>query len=84
MDKNRFLNSIKYFIIFSALFHMVLLLIYSITIKDFSSLNFINLLELDLLFPSLHLTTLGKLISWLIYLLTPIIIYFFFTKKSKK
>jgi len=63
---------------------MVLLLIYSITIKDFSSLNFINLLELDLLFPSLHLTTLGKLISWLIYLLTPIIIYFFFTKKSKK
>jgi len=50
---NRFINALGLLMLFSAAFHMVLVVIYAIKEKDINHLNFFNILEIDRYVPGI-------------------------------
>jgi uncharacterized RDD family membrane protein YckC len=81
--KNRFLDALLKFIIISAVFHIILLIIFSIVTSDIIPLNYFNILELDLFFPNIIKGTLSQALSVVVMIVIYVLIYLFFTKKKK-
>ncbi len=71
--RNRFLNALSKFLLFSAYIHFILLVSYTFYHMDFMSMNYFNILDLEFLFPSilegLRMQILAGLIAVFIYVL---------------
>lgn len=80
VKKNRYLDALKKLMLFSAIFHVSLIIIYSIIHLNFRYFNFFNILELDLFFPNIINGSFSQIFS----IITMLIIYgiFYFVKKK--
>ncbi len=78
--KNKYLLVLKRLILFSAITHIILLIIYSFIRLDITYLNYFNILDLDLFFPNIIYGYFSQIVSILVIL----IIYFFIYFLSKE
>jgi len=78
--KNKYLDSLLKLMLLSAIIHVVILLIYSITNLNSDKLNFFNIVGIDLLIPALGSGTLNLFIGIIVMLA----LYILFLKISKK
>lgn len=81
MNKTRLINALEKLILVSAVFHLILLSIYSIINLDFMVLNYFNLIDLDLFFPEILNGFMSNFYSILTIFIIFLIIYFKFTRK---
>jgi hypothetical protein len=74
ISKNKWLEAIKNLLLFSAIIHVFLLILYSIRNWNAKPLNYFNILDLDLFFPKIADGFLSTMLS----IIFVIIIYFTF------
>jgi hypothetical protein len=79
--KNRFVDALLKLILLSAIFHMALLILFSIVNLDLVILNYFNILDIDLLFPNIIEGVLSQLLSIAMVIIIYSLIFVFFTKK---
>lgn len=83
MVKNKYIEALIKFILFSAILHIILLVIYSIFKGKLIYLNYFKVLDLDLFFPGITNGLASQAFSFLILVLVYSVIYFRFTKTEK-
>jgi len=81
MNKRKVLETIKNFLVLSAITHILIVFIYSVIIADFSLFNFFKFLGLDLFFPRIVTGTLSHIVSFLIVIDSLLSIHFIFVKR---
>jgi len=81
--KNRYLEALIKLILISAIFHLVLLFVYSLIKLDFSYLNYFRVVDISLIFPSITEGPFSLVFSFITILIVYLIILFKFTSKSK-
>ncbi len=79
--KNRAVDALLKFMLCCAIFHIILLMAMVIIKGDVSYLNLFDILELDLLFPSIAQGAISQVLSLVSIAAIYLVIYFFFTKK---
>jgi len=78
--KNKYLNAFLLLLLYSAVFHFIVLVLRCFLEKTVYPLNFFNILNLNFLFPSIFKDTLsGDVISVIVV----IVIYLFLLKKQR-
>jgi len=79
--KNRFLNTLVKFILFSAVLHILLLAIAFVFKRDLTAVNYFNVVGLNLFFPEIGQGLASQIFS----LLTMVVIYglIFFVSNKK-
>ena len=82
-SENRYIDALIKLILFSAVFHIILIIIYSIVNLDITHLNYFNILDIDLFFPGIIDGPLSQVFSILMIAIIYLIIYSVFTKKDK-
>jgi len=82
-SENRYIDALIKLILFSAVFHIILITIYSIVNLDITYLNYFNILDIDLFFPGIIDGSLSQVFSILMITIIYLIIYSVFTKKDK-
>ena len=80
IGKNKYLDALKNLVLFSALTHLSLLIIYSIVKLDVMPLNYFNILDLDLFFPSIIDGTLSQILS--VVVMVAIYLFFYLIEKD--
>lgn len=75
MKKQKLLVAIRNTILFSAITHLIILAIVAIKDRDGTILNYFNILDLDFVWPAIHLGMLSQLLSVLTVL--GLIIFFY-------
>jgi len=83
IQKNKYIDALKKLILFSAISHIILLILYSIINLTIIPLNYFNILDLDLFFPNIINGHLSQILSLIIIAIIYWIIYFFSSKKIK-
>jgi len=79
--KNIYLDTLIKLILFSAIFHIFLLIIYSIIKLNITYLNYFKILDIDLFFPNIVTGSLSQIISISIIIIMYVVIYFISSKK---
>ena len=79
---NRYLDALLKLVLFSAIFHMMLLIIYSLLHADGSLLNYFSIVDITLYIPSIPHEGLMNLSSLATVIGLYILIYFFLTHKN--
>ena len=74
IGNNKYFDALKKLIMFSAIVHISLLVIYSIIKFEMIHINYFNILDLDLFFPNIIYGPFSLIFS----IITMIIIYFIF------
>jgi len=59
----RYLDALLKLILFSALVHIVILVIHAVRERDFSVMNYFNILDLDFFFPGIEEGVLSNVLS---------------------
>lgn len=72
-------KNIKNLILFSAILHLTILVIFAITQQDFSVLSYLNIIEINLLFPDFPES---HIISFLVAIVIYVGIHAYSLKKS--
>lgn len=80
--KNRYFEALIKLILFSAIFHLVLLFIYSLIKLNFSYLNYFRIIDVSLIFPSITEGPFSLVFSFITALVIYLIILFKFTRKT--
>ena len=78
--KNKYLNALLLLMLFSAIVHMVVLFVNALAKQDFYTLNYFNILDLDLIYPGLANSFWGNVFS----LLCVAVLYFLILKINDK
>ena len=68
--KNKYLNALLLLMLFSAIVHMIILFLMTISTFDIYALNFFNILDIDVLFPALFFNSTLSNISSVIFILS--------------
>jgi hypothetical protein len=84
IQKNKYIDALKKLILFSAISHIILLILYSIINLTIIPLNYFNILDLDLFFPNIINGHLSQILSLIIIAIIYWTIYFFSSKKLNK
>jgi len=71
-------------IIFLALAHLVILIIYFLRQKELERINIFRILDLNLFFPNLTQGNISLILSYLFLLIIYLIAYFLFTKRKRQ
>jgi len=79
--KNRYLEALIKLILFSAIFHLVLLFIYALINLNISYLNYFSIIDIDLFLPSITEGPFSLIFSLITALALYLIILFKFTRK---
>ena len=79
--KNRYFDALLKLMLFSAIVHVGLLIVYSIFSKDLFILNYFNILDFDLVYSRIATGVTNFIISGVVVIVIYIIILRFFTKK---
>lgn len=82
LNINRLIEAFKRLIIFSAFFHLIVVLSYSLLNFNAQKLNYLDILDLDLFFPGISKSLEGQILSLLILVIVYLI--FYFIPKSSK
>ncbi len=69
--KNKYINALKGLMLFSAILHMFLLIVYSIINLNMIELNFFSIVNLDLFFPNIINGSFSQIFS----IITMLVIY---------
>jgi len=77
--KNRYLNALLILLLFSAILHMVFLLLLFFKTKDLYVINYFNILDVDFFYPNIFNSFLGNAFSIILAVVTYLIIL----KKNK-
>ena len=80
--KNRYLDAAIKFVLFSATVHLILITIYVITHIGVVSLNYFDILDVDLFIPALKNGLASQLISLVFAILFYTLILKYFTKRQ--
>lgn len=78
--ENKYIDAFLKMLLFSAVFHFSLIIVYSISNFSMSQMNYFNVIGLNLFFPELSESFLYKILSCA----TLIIVYLFFCVKRGK
>ena len=84
ISKNRCIDALLKFILFSAFVHIFLIIVFFVTNLDITLLNYFNILDIDLFFPNIASGFLSQILSILVMIFIYILIFLFFTKDSSK
>jgi polyferredoxin len=76
--KKRAVDALKKLILFSAVIHLIILVVYAVWYADAAKVNYFNILEIKLLFPSFFI---GQIISILVMVVIYAAIYCYFTRR---
>jgi len=79
---NRYLDALLKLMLFSAIFHMILLVIYAIRVQSILPLNYFNILDVDLLYPIAINGNVAQIFAGGFALALWIVFYIFFTKED--
>ena len=79
---NEYMLALKHLMLFSAITHVLLLIIYSIIKMDIRYLNYFDILDFDLVFHNIINGALSQFLSILV-IFTIYLIFFLFFKKAK-
>lgn len=82
LSKNRYLDAFLKALLFIAIIHFFIMLLYSIINLQPGIFNIFRIVELDLFFPNIIEGSLSSIISIILYLMVFPIAFFFFTRKS--
>lgn len=82
--KNRYIDTLLKLMLLSAVIHMIVLAVYSVSNNDFTSFNFFTIVGLDLLFPQIVANDCQYLYSFVTVLCLYILLYYFLNSKNKK
>lgn len=80
--KNRFIDALIKFILFSAFLHLLLLLIFLVFTHDFTGVNYFNIIGLNLFFPNIGQGFASQIFSLLTMAVTYGLIFFIINKKG--
>jgi len=80
LPKNRYQDALIKTILFSAVFHLVLLVIFSIKTKNIEVLNIFNIIGLGLFFEWLNKGTVLLIYSFIFIIFVYFLIFIFFSK----
>lgn len=83
VDKDRLIESFKKLIVYSGIFHLGVLFVHSILNFDLEPLNFFNIIDLTLFFPSLSKGLGSQLLSFLTVLASYSAIYIFVERERE-
>jgi hypothetical protein len=83
ISKNKYLDTLFKTILFSAFFHIFLLIIFAIKTKNIEVLNIFNIIGLGLYFGDLNKGGNNLILSFIFILITYFLIFNFFSKKNK-
>lgn len=83
-EKNKYTKSLRDLIVFSALTHIFLLIIYTIIKKDIAYLNYLSIIDLDVILPSMAHNSLGHIASFFILVAVYLIFLYLASQKEKK
>lgn len=79
--ENKYINAVLLVMLFSAGIHMLILFYLALISGNFYLLNYFNIIDLDVLFPSLFTNSpMGNIVSVLLVVL----LYFFILKYNRK
>jgi len=84
ISKNRYLDAFLKFVLLTAIIHMFLLFAAAAINADITYLNYFNILDIDLFFPGVEYGLLSQVLSIAAMVVLYVIIYFYFTGKSKQ
>jgi len=84
VQKNKYIDAFKKLILFSAISHIILLILYSIINRTIIPLNYFNILDLDLFFPNIINGHFSQIFSVITVAIIYWIIYFLQKKDRKK
>ena len=79
---NKYIIALKNVMLFSAIFHMIMIAIYSIVKMNTVKFNFFNILDLDLFFPNMIKGNLSQIFSIIAFVIVYCIFYFLKKEKS--
>lgn len=82
LANNRYVDALLKFILLSAMLHIFILAIYSIKSGQTASLNYITILDLNLLFPNILQNNYISYVSMAFAIALYSAIFFFLTKKA--
>jgi hypothetical protein len=80
--KNRFLDALIKLTLFSAVIHLISLLISAFTKRDLSYFNYFKILDLDILMPNITQGILSQVLSLLTALTLYALAFLFFSEKE--
>ena len=80
--KNRYIDALKKFVVFTAIIHIYLLIVYSIMKSDIMHLSYFNIIGLNLFLPDIMNGVFSQIVSIIIIVTIYFIIYFYFVKKD--
>jgi len=83
LSKNRYIDAALKLVLVSGIMHAFLLLIFSIAKLNAAYLNYFNILDVDLFFPSIAKGALSQILSIISIITAYLIIYLYFTKKNQ-
>ena len=81
--KNKYFVALKNLILYSAIIHLILLIIYSIIKWDIVYLNYFNILDFDLFLPNIIHGYLSQILSIIVLVIVYLVIYFIPLKNNK-
>lgn len=80
---NKYITALKNVMLFSAIFHMIMIAIYSIVKLNTVKFNLFDILDLDLFFPNIIKGNLSQIFSIIAFVIIYCIFYFIKKEKSK-
>ncbi|HRZ85321.1 MAG TPA: hypothetical protein P5277_00935 [Candidatus Paceibacterota bacterium] len=81
--KNRYLDSLLKLFLLSAIIHVILILIYTLISGDYQTINFFNILDIDLFIPLIKSSNLIFIIASITMIAIYLIIFLLFSKNKK-
>ncbi|MCK5052396.1 MAG: hypothetical protein KAS53_11780 [Candidatus Cloacimonetes bacterium] len=81
--RNKYIIALKNVMLFSAIFHMIMIAIYSIVKLNTIKFNFFDILDLDLFFPNIIKGNLSQVFSIIAFVIVYCIFYFINKEKKK-
>ena len=66
--RNKYLNALLVTILFSAVFHIVILFSWFVYRLDYYVLNYFNILDFDLFIPGFAASSVGTILSWVVFI----------------
>lgn len=81
--KNRFLDALCKFVLFSAFLHVIAIVVFFIVKRDVIAFNYFHIISAHLVFPDLIKGWFAQVISLVIMIVLYVIIFSFYTDKEK-